>query len=179
MRIISGLHRGKKIVAPLSLPVRPTTDFAKESLFNILNNYFYPDKIKVLDLFAGTGNISYEFAARQAISVTAVDNYQPCVNFIKRTAQQLNFENITSIKADAVAFLLSCRQQYNVIFADPPYTYTDYAAIVDAVFEKERLLPDGFLIIEHSAVIDFSQDDKFYQQRNYGKVNFSIFAQNL
>ncbi len=179
MRIISGSHRGKKIIAPDNLPVRPTTDFAKESLFNILNNYFYFDSISVLDLFAGTGNISYEFAARGAEGVIAVDINAACVNFINKTAQALSFDKLTALKMDAISFLTGSKQQFNIIFADPPYDWDNYNVIPELVFEKNLLLPDGFLVIEHSTYVNFNTHPKFYQQRVYGKVNFSIFAENL
>ncbi len=179
MRIISGNHKGKHIVAPLNLPVRPTTDLAKESLFNILNNFFFFDNIKVLDLFAGTGNISYEFAAREAPSVISIDNNQACVNFIQKTATLLHFENIHVIKADAPEFLKSCKQKFNVIFADPPYTWEFYSLLPELVFKNNLLLENGFLVIEHSASLSFEDHPKFYQQRKYGKVNFSLFAENL
>ena len=179
MRIISGNHKGKKIIAPNNLPVRPTTDFAKESLFNILNNYFHFDSVSVLDIFAGTGNISYEFAARNALEITAIDSNAVCVDFINKTAQQLSFDRIKALKMDALAFLTICRQQYNIIFADPPFDWDKYNRIPELVFEKNLLFPDGFLVIEHSAYINFSTHSKLYQQRTYGKVNFSIFAENI
>jgi 16S rRNA (guanine(966)-N(2))-methyltransferase RsmD len=179
MRIISGNHRGKKIAAPENLPVRPTTDFAKESLFNILNNYFYFDSLEVLDLFAGTGNISYEFAARDAVKVVAVDNSELCINFIDRTAKSLQFDNIRAVRNDAIRFLTNCKQTFNVIFADPPYDWNKYNDIPQLVFDNNLLCKDGFLVIEHAVEVNFQQHPKFYQQRNYGKVNFSIFAENL
>ena len=179
MRIISGSHRGKKIIAPDNLSVRPTTDFAKESLFNILNNYFYFDAISVLDLFAGTGNMSYEFAARNATEIIAVDTNPLCVNFINRTAKLLSFDKLSALKIDAVSFLNRCKQQFNIIFADPPYYWQGHKSIPELVFEKNLLLTDGFLVIEHDTQINFQTHTKFYQQRVYGKVNFSIFAENL
>ena len=179
MRIISGNHRGKKIIAPDNLSVRPTTDFAKESLFNILNNYFYFDAVSVLDLFAGTGNISYEFAARNAMEIIAVDTNPLCVGFINKTAQLLAFDKLKALKIDALSFLDRCKQQFNIIFADPPYYWQGHKNIPELVFEKKLLLTDGFLVIEHDNQIDFQNHPKFYQQRMYGKVNFSIFAENL
>ena len=179
MRIISGNHRGKKIVAPVNLPVRPTTDFAKESIFNILNNYFNFDAIAVLDLFAGTGNISYEFAARGATTVISVDNNTSCANFIQRTAQSLSFDNLHVINSDALTYLNRSAQQFNVVFADPPYDWDKYDMLPVTIFERNLLLPDGFLVIEHPISINFESHPKFYQQRKYGKVNFSIFAENL
>ena len=179
MRIISGNHRGKKINAPEGLPVRPTTDMAKESLFNILNNYFFFDGIRVLDLFAGTGNISYEFAARGALSVLSVDIHQPCVQFMNKTAQALQFTNMRAIKADALPFLEHCRQPFNIIFADPPYDWEQYERIPELVFRQLLLQPDGFLVIEHSHAHQFDTLPHFFQHRSYGKVNFSFFAENL
>ena len=179
MRIIRGRYQRRQIVAPNNLPVRPTTDMAKESLFNILNNYFYFDGIHVLDLCAGTGNISYEFAARGAQSVLSVDINNQCVQFITKTANDLNFKNIRTVKADILPFLGHCMQRFNIIFADPPYDWDGYPRIPELVFENSLLLPDGFLIIEHPKTVSFETHPKFYQQRTYGKVNFSFFAENL
>ena len=179
MRIISGNHRGKRIIAPATLPVRPTTDMAKESLFNILNNYFYFDQLSVLDLCAGTGNISYEFAARGAASVVAVDINSQCVQFIQKTAQSLGFDSIQVVKSDILAFLERCGQQFNVIFADPPYQWDQYNRIPEYVFDRNLLLPDGFLVIEHPKEVNFESFPKFFRQRVYGRVNFSLFAENI
>jgi 16S rRNA (guanine(966)-N(2))-methyltransferase RsmD len=179
MRIIRGDHRGKKIIAPCNLPVRPTTDCAKESLFNILNNYFHFEAVSVLDLFSGTGNISYEFAARGATEIIAVEINTSCANFINQTAQTLSFDKLSVVKTDVLLFLARNVQQFNIIFADPPYDWNDYNRIIDLVFERNLLLPNGFLIIEHSENNDFQTHPKFYQQRLYGKVHFSIFAENL
>lgn len=179
MRIISGAHKGKKITAPSGLPVRPTTDLAKESLFNILNNYFYFDQIKVLDLCAGTGNVSYEFAARGAESVISVEINNQAAQFISKTASDLGFTNLHVIKSDALHFLGMCKQAFNVIFADPPYNWEHYARIPELVFENNLLLPEGFLVIEHPKDVSFEEHPKIYQHRIYGRVNFSIFAENL
>lgn len=179
MRIISGAHKGKKITASHNLPVRPTTDFAKESLFNILNNYFYFEGVNVLDLCAGTGNISYEFAARGAISVISVDSNIRCVQFMEKTAKEMNFKNMKIVKTDIIYFLHKCRQKFNIIFADPPYSWDKFETIPDLVFKNELLSTDGFLVIEHSGNISFEEHPKFYQHRTYGRVNFSIFAENL
>lgn len=176
MRIISGKNRGRQIVAPDNLPVRPTTDLAKESLFNILNNYFYFENIRVLDLFAGTGNLTYEFASRGAIAVTAVDSDQRCTNFIRRTIEKLQYENVMVIRQDAFAYTAACRQKYDIIFADPPYQLENIDKIIDHVFKNELLNPDGWLIMEHSKMHDFSQHPNFFQHRNYGKVNFSFLV---
>ena len=123
MRIISGKYKGRRLNAPKKLPIRPTTDMAKESLFNILNNLYYFDEISVLDLFAGSGNISYEFASRGVEAITAVDAHFNCVKFISNTAEQLDMP-IHTVKSDVYAFLKSNASRYTVIFADPPYEST-------------------------------------------------------
>lgn len=179
MRIINGNHKRRQIIAPENLQARPTTDLAKESLFNVLNNFFFFDNIKVLDLFAGTGNITYEFASRAAISVVSVDNNHACINFINKTVTKLNFDNVRIIQADAPTFLKSCKEKFNVIFADPPYIWDGFPIIPELVFLNNLLLEDGFLIIEHPITINYEDHPKFYQHRKYGKVNFSIFAENL
>lgn len=179
MRIISGSHRGKKINPPQSLPVRPTTDMAKESLFNILNNFFYFDGIHVLDLFAGTGNISYEFAARGALSVVSVDINSACTQFITKTAKALQFDNMRVVHGDALNFLGHCMQPFNIIFADPPYDWDGYMRIPELVFGNGLLQPDGFLVLEHPGTLDFGELPHFFQHRSYGRVNFSFFAENL
>lgn len=176
MRIISGKNKGRQIHAPLNLPVRPTTDLGKESLFNILNNYFFFDNITVLDLFSGTGNITYEFASRGALSVLSIDSHEPCVHFIKQTIEKLNYQNVTVIKADAFQFTEKCKQKFDVIFADPPYNLPSIEKIVDNVFDNELLNPDGWLIMEHPKNYDFSKHPQFYQHRKYGKLNFSFLV---
>lgn len=176
MRIINGKNRGKKIEAPSSLPVRPTTDLGKESLFNILNNYFHFDRVKVLDLFAGTGNITYEFASRGAISVTAVDNHQGCSDFIRKTITQLGYDQVSVIRGDAFHFVEKSRQKYDIIFADPPYDLENVEKIIEKVFKNNLLNPDGWLIIEHGRHYDFSKHPNFYQSRKYGKLHFSFLV---
>ena len=150
MRIISGKYRGKRLTAPVKLPVRPTTDFAKEALFNILNNRFYFDAVSVLDLFAGSGNISYEFASRGCKAITCVEAHPGCIKFIAQTAQALQFP-IQAIKSDVFAFLEKTTQQTHIIFADPFYNFTEtqYSQISELIFKKNILLPEGLLIIEH------------------------------
>ena len=140
MRIISGKNRGRHIVAPSNLPVRPTMDMGKESLFNILNNYFYLDNVRVLDLFSGTGNITYEFASRGALSVVAVDENMLCTRFIQKTIDQLQYnDQVTVIRQDAFAYTAACRQKFNIIFADPPYDLPNIEKVIDNVFEHELL----------------------------------------
>ncbi len=176
MRIISGKNRGRHIVAPSNLPVRPTMDMGKESLFNILNNYFYLDNIHVLDLFSGTGNITYEFASRGALSVVAVDENLLCTKFIQKTIGQLQYDNVTVVRQDAFEYLKGCRRQFNIIFADPPYDMEGVDRLADIIFQQELLLPDGWFVLEHSVVHDFSSHPKFYDHRKYGKLHFSFFV---
>lgn len=177
MRIIGGSHKGRRIQAPKSLPARPTTDRAKESLFNILHNYYDFEGLKVLDLFSGIGSISYEFASRDAAEVHSVELNPRCVNFITETIRKLNLKNMFVIRANAFTFLArGGGKRYDIIFADPPYDLEGIDGIPDLVYEKNMLENTGWLIIEHSANIDFSQHPNFDQNRKYGKVNFSIFS---
>ncbi|MFT4545520.1 MAG: 16S rRNA (guanine966-N2)-methyltransferase [Bacteroidia bacterium] len=175
MRIISGYHKGRTIRAPKNLPVRPTTDMAKEGLFNILNNLVDIDDLDVLDLFCGTGNISFEFASRGALAVTCVDSSSKCAAFVKSTFDQLNYETGTVIKADALRFAESSKKKWNLIFADPPYSYTNYQDLARAILEGPILTEDGILIIEHPEEIDFTEFKEYTQTRNYGRVHFSFF----
>ncbi len=176
MRIITGKHKGKHIVAPKSLPVRPTTDFAKVGLFNILVNNFDIENSKVLDLFSGTGSISYEFASRDCKDITAVEIAHRGVDFIRRMAKDLNYEAIRVVQADTFRFLRNQIETYDIIFADPPYDLETLGNIPDAVFDHNLLKEEGWLILEHSQNHDFSKHPKFFRLRNYGKVHFSFFS---
>lgn len=175
MRIISGKNKGRKITAPSSLPVRPTTDMAKESIFNILNNNFDFSSSVVLDLFSGTGNIAYEFVSRGCESVIALDIDKQCIRFIKQTAALLNYSEITAIHSDYQSFIKRAHKQFDIIFADPPYGMDNTESIPDLIWHHALLKPDGWLIIEHDKHIEFDQHSAFFDHRKYGKVNFSIF----
>lgn len=176
MRIISGKYKGKRLTAPKKLPVRPTTDMAKEGLFNILNNRYYFDGLKVLDLFSGTGNISFEFASRDAGEIIAVDSFPGCVQYISKTAKELDFP-IDAIKSDVFKYLERTLEKFNIIFADPPYSFdqAQFLKIVDLVLERDLLLEDGLLIVEHSDQTDLSSHPDFSEQRKYGGSIFSFF----
>jgi 16S rRNA (guanine(966)-N(2))-methyltransferase RsmD len=176
MRIISGKHKGKRITAPKNLPVRPTTDMAKESLFNILNNHYYFDAISVIDLFAGTGNISYEFASRGTSSIYAIDGNFNCVRFIHKTAKELDLP-IHPYKSDVFKFLEKTNLAADIIFADPPYDMdvADFLTIVNVVFEKNLLNEEGLLIVEHSKHMDLSEHADFSYAKKYGGSVFSFF----
>ncbi len=177
MRIISGSLKGRSIVAPGNLPTRPTTDFAKEGLFNILQSRLdkdYPD-MNILDLFCGTGNISYEFASRGCKQLTCVEVDFKCYEFIKKTMENFKIENCKVIRNDVFLFLKICKLKFDLIFADPPYELLNIDKIHTQVFEKKLLEPGGLLIIEHGVRTNLSKLPYFIEKRSYGNVNFSIF----
>ena len=175
MRIISGRYRGRTIQPPRNLRARPTTDFAKETLFNVLVNIVDFEELDVLDLFSGTGSISYEFASRDARSVTSVELNSVHHNFIRQTARELGFDNFYAVKANAFLYLKSCAKQFDLIFSDAPYDLEGSEEVVKLVFERELLREGGILIFEHSKDKDFSQHENFWQLRSYGSVQFSFF----
>lgn len=176
MRIIGGEHKGRLIRAPKNMRVRPTTDQAKEGLFNILNNYFDFEGLEVLDLFAGTGNIAYEFVSRGASQVVAIEQNFACFRFIRKTAKDLDLENLKVQKTNVFRYLNYAYQDFDIIFADPPYDMRELEQIPELVFENNWLKAGGWLIIEHDKSHDFSNHLYFIQHRLYGKVNFSIFG---
>jgi len=175
MRIISGKFRGRQIHPPASLPVRPTTDFAKESLFNILNNTVDIEEMDVLDLFAGTGSISFEFFSRGCKSVTAVDVEHKCIHFIKREAEQMKAENLHAIRMNCFQFLKYPDRVYDLIFADPPYELEGIDKLPELICGGILLKETGMFILEHSRDYDFSEAPYFSQNRKYGSVNFTFF----
>lgn len=176
MRIISGKYKARRITAPKKLPVRPTTDMAKEALFNILNNQYYFDDISVLDLFSGTGNISYEFASRGTQQITAVDVNFGCIKFINETAESFEM-SISTVKSDVFKFLEKSKQKHNIVFADPPYDFDidSFSKIPELVFENELLETDGLLVVEHSKHTDLSHLKHFSYSKSYGGNMFSFF----
>ncbi len=176
MRIISGKYKGKRLTAPKKLPVRPTTDMAKEGLFNILNNHYNFAQITVLDLFAGTGNISYEFASRGTNEITAVDAHYACLGYIKSVAKELDF-SIETVKSDVYSYLEKVNQKKDIIFADPPYDFSteQFLKIAELVFEKDLLNDNGMLIIEHSKYTSLEETPYFTNSRKYGGSVFSFF----
>lgn len=180
MRIISGILKGRRLKAPKNLPVRPTTDMAKESLFNIINNLYYFDGITVFDLFAGTGNISYEFASRGTKNIFAIDANYNCIKYITKTSKELGLE-ITTLKNDVYSFLEKTNLQADLIFADPPYDFETekFLKIVNLVFERGLLKNDGILVVEHSKHTDLSSHKNHTNDRRYGGNVFSFFENNL
>jgi 16S rRNA (guanine(966)-N(2))-methyltransferase RsmD len=149
---------------------------AKEALFNILRNYYDFDGLLVLDLFAGIGSISFEFASRQAHQVHSVEINPRCISFITETSRKLDMENLFVIRANVFTYLKRINKKFDIIFADPPYDLEGIENIPDLIFDNDLLDPEGWLIIEHSKATDFSSHPNLYQQRKYGKVNFSMFS---
>lgn len=179
MRIIAGSLRGRRLNPPATLPVRPTTDMARESLFNILNNYVDYEECTVMDLFAGTGAVTLEFVSRGVKEVTSVDINNQCTEFIKSTAHQFNVENVHVVRSDVFDLLKRAYKKFDIIFADPPYAIENLAQLPDLVFEHNVLTDDGIFILEHPRDYSFENHPHFWQHRNYGKVNFTFFANKL
>lgn len=175
MRIISGSLKGILIQPPKGLPVRPTTDRAKESLFNILENQLNIDELTVLDLFSGTGNISYEFASRGAQKITAVDLNFKCTEFIKSMKQKHGLNQLEVIKKDAFLFLKSTPLTYDLIFADAPYAHRDINQVAEIVNSRKLLNENGLLIVEHEVSLDLDHQPGFSSKRVYGQSCFSFF----
>ena len=175
MRIISGKYGRRRFDVPTNITARPTTDMARENLFNVLMGLIDLEGKTVLDLFAGTGAMSFEFLSRGAAHVTAVEKARVQTDFIRRVQQQLGDDNLTLVRGDVFKFVSSCRQSFDVIFADPPYDLPRFAQVPELVLNSS-LVHDGTLfIMEHPREHDFSALAHFLQQRVYGKVNFSLF----
>lgn len=175
MRIIGGCLKGLRLNPPKNLPVRPTTDLAKEALFNILLNQIEFEGIKVLDLFSGTGNISLEFASRGASEVISVDRSIHCVNYLKDTSRQHKLTQIKTYREDVFKYLNIETEQYDLVFADPPYDLNRIPDLPKVIFEKNLLKPGGLLIVEHQSLQNLSSHSTFVEQRKYGHSSFSFF----
>ena len=179
MRIISGIHGGRRIAPPAKMPyTRPTTDIAKEGLFNILHNNLDIESLKTLDLFGGTGCISYELASRGAADLTIIEKDNSMYDFIKKTAAQLQFENFKVVKSDVFRFIESCAEKYDLIFAGPPYALTNIDDLPKLVFEKKLLNPGGWFVLEHTPRNDYKKTTHYRTERNYGTTIFSVFIQD-
>jgi len=179
MRIIAGTLKGRRLNPPANLPVRPTTDMAREGLFNILNNYVDFDECTVMDLFAGTGAMSVEFISRGVREVTAVDINNACTEYIKSEAQRLELRNLRVVRADVFDLLKRANRKFDIVFADPPYAIEGLETLPDLVFSHQILNDDGIFILEHPREYSFEEHPHFWQHRNYGKVNFTFFAMKL
>ncbi len=176
MRVISGKFKGRKFYPPQNLPTRPTTDFAKEGLFNILANHFDLEEIAYLDLFCGSGSLSYEFASRGCRDITCVDQFHGCIRFVRKMVDELGIEGMTLVQQDVFQFININTRQYDIIFAGPPYRMDNIDKLPDLVLEYNMLKPEGWLILEHNPFQDFSAHSKCFHQRNYGKTIFSLFS---
>lgn len=176
MRIIGGRLKGIRLNPPKNLPVRPTTDMAKEALFNILQNKLDFEGLKILDLFSGTGNISLEFASRGALAVHSVDLHAGCVNHLKSISETHQLTQIKTYKSDVFKYLGQENESFDLIFADPPYDLAQIPEIAKLVFENKLLNKDGILIIEHQSRQDLHQHPNFTEKRKYGNCAFSFFV---
>ncbi len=175
MRIIGGRLKGKGILPPRGYKARPTTDFAKEGLFNVLDNEYEFEDLKVLDLFSGTGSIAYEFASRGAGRVCCVEMDRDNSAFIRREAARLGLDNVTVVRDNVFEFLPVCREKYDIIFADPPYALEGLETIPDKVFSMDILHPERYFILEHGDEHSFSTHPLFVKEKVYGRVHFSFF----
>ncbi len=175
MRIITGEYKGRHFDIPRTFKARPTTDFAKENIFNVLQGYIDFEDATALDLFAGTGSISLELVSRGCKQVVSVEADRDHANFIRQCFKKLNEERDILVRGDVFRFLKSCHQKFDFIFADPPYALEDLAKIPDLVLNGELLNKDGIFVFEHGKNHDFSAHPRFLEHRSYGSVNFSLF----
>jgi 16S rRNA (guanine(966)-N(2))-methyltransferase RsmD len=178
LRIVSGLYRGKTINPPKNFRARPTTDFAKEALFNILVNYFDFDTIEVLDLFSGTGSIGYEFASRGASFVEMVEKNYTHSEFIRKTLNDLSISNARIVKSDAFIYIDRMSRPFDIVFADPPYDLKGIAEIPGIILGSRLLKEKGWFILEHGVNVSFQNYPACFDHRNYGSVHFSFFRIN-
>ncbi|MEM1318905.1 MAG: RsmD family RNA methyltransferase [Bacteroidota bacterium] len=178
MRIIGGEFKGRRFYPPANnWPTRPTTDYAKEGLFNILNNRLDFESLKVLDLFGGTGNHSYEFISRGCKDVTYVDKFGGCIAFVNKTAEALNIKDrLRIVRADVFKFIARTGEQYDYIFAGPPYALPTIDSIPDIILDRQLLRPGGMLVLEHNPNHSFKQHPQLLEERHYGKTIFSFFG---
>jgi 16S rRNA (guanine(966)-N(2))-methyltransferase RsmD len=175
LRIIGGRFKGRRINPPSDFKARPTTDFAREGLFNILYNRVDFESINVLDLFSGTGSMSYEFASRGASSVHLVEKDIRHILGIKKIIRELDLENVKPIHIDVKAYLKTCSVKYDIVFADPPYELSWLNELPDIITQANIIKEDGFFILEHPRDLSFGSHKLFFEHRNYGGVNFSFF----
>ncbi len=175
MRIIRGKYGRRRFDVPTNITARPTTDCARENIFNVIENLIDLEDARALDLFAGTGAISFEFLSRECASVTAVEKASTQYNFIRKVAAELHDDNINVIKGDALRFLASASTPYDIVFADPPYNMPGFGEIPEKIMSSRAVGPGTLVVVEHSKAYDFSSLPYFIDHRSYGAVNFSIF----
>lgn len=177
MRIIAGEYGGRKFNPPSKMPyTRPTTDIAKEGLFNVLQHQLDMEGLKTLDLFGGTGNISYELASRGAEDLTLVEKDNNMFAFIKKTIEQLNIPGIKPVKMDVFKYIQQCTEQYDFIFAGPPYALTTIDELPKQIIEKKLLKPGGIFVLEHTPRNDYKTFEGYKMEKNYGTTIFSFFT---
>ena len=177
MRIIGGKYKGRVIEIKRNFHARPTTDFAREGLFNILSNIFDFTDLSILDLFGGTGSISFEFASRGCTSVDIVEIDIHALRSIQSTVSHLGLTGINIIRADVFRYIKSCHRKYNIVFADPPYSLKSIPEIPALIFNSDLLAKNGLFILEHPKNFDFANDQHFYEHRRYGNVHFTFFRE--
>ncbi len=175
MRIITGKYKGRHFDIPRTFKARPTTDFAKENIFNVLNGYIDFDGSSALDLFSGTGSISLEMLSRGCAPVISVEADRDHSAFISQCMKKIGASDNILIRGDVFRFLKKCHETFDFIFADPPYALDNLASIPSLIFEYELLKPEGIFVLEHGKNYDFSQEPHFVEHRSYGSVNFSLF----
>ena len=175
MRIIGGRLKGKNIIPPHSYKARPTTDFAREALFNILDNEYEFDELQVLDLFGGTGAVSFEFGSRGVGRVYCVEMLRENASFIKTEAHRLGLDNVIMVRDNVFDFLNVCHEKFDIIFADPPYALEGLEEIPDKIFARDLLHPDSYFILEHGGEHSFKDHPHFFNFLSYGRVHFSFF----
>lgn len=178
MRIISGKYGKRRFDVPSNIKARPTTDFARENIFNVLSNIIDFEELKALDLFAGTGAVSLEFASRGCSRVVSVENYPVQFKFIKRCAETLGADEIDVVRGDVFRYLASCSEKFDIIFADPPYDMKNFESVPSLVLESDILNEGGIFIMEHPRNFNFSTLPHFFEHRVYGSVNFSLFLKS-
>lgn len=175
MRIITGIYKGRHFDIPRTFKARPTTDFAKENVFNVINGYMDLDGASALDLFSGTGSISLELLSRGCSRVVSVEADRDHARFISQCMKKIGADNDVLVRGDVFRFLKSCHEQFDFIFADPPYALEQLPTIPSLIFEYGLLKEGGLFVFEHGKQYDFSDNPHFQDHRSYGSVNFTLF----
>ena len=178
MRIIRGIYGRRRFDVPTNITARPTTDMARENIFNVLENLVDFEGLTALDLFAGTGAVTFEFASRGCSQVVCVEKAKTQYDFIRKVKEQLNADMVTPMRGDVFRFIASCQQHFDIIFADPPYDLPQLPQVPELILQSAMVKPGTLVVVEHSRANDFAQLPHFMQHRVYGKVNFSIFQIN-
>ncbi len=175
MRIITGIYKGRRFNIPRTFKARPTTDMAKENIFNVIRGYLDLEGTIALDLFSGTGSISLELASRGCDEIVSVESNRNHAKFISQCFENIDCDKDILIRGDVFKFIQHNHQTFDIIFADPPFALPELPTIPDLIFDHKMLSENGVFIMEHGKKQDFSQHPHFKEHRNYGAVNFSIF----